>query len=208
MCKGALQHKESCLTRKLTSKFLWGNHVEGARDALQLSFLRQLLAVLCHQCMCAYATEEQWPSSVLSASRARKDTSGYLSQCTESPHCIKHIYLPDPTHCERRDHAELRATAAVCRVEKAHPSLFLWPKESRDGSQSYNNTLPSIYIRHCCDICLCLYRTNGEWDLKWKWSIKHCNFLHPYSFPGRMRNRVPVKYFGCKLFWCMLQWTA
>jgi len=123
-----------------------------------------------------------------------------------SLNCIKHIYLPDPTHCERRDHTELSATAAVCRIEKAHPYLFLWPKIS--WCQSYNNTLPSIYIRHCCDICLYLHRTNGEWDLKWKWSIKHCNFLHPNSFPGRMRNRVPVKYFGCKLFWCMLQWTA
>lgn len=51
-----------------------------------------------------------------------------------SLNCIKHIYLPDPTHCERRDHTELSATAAVCRIEKAHPYLFLWPKKSHDGS--------------------------------------------------------------------------
>lgn len=30
--------RENCLSRKLTSKFLWGGHVEGACDALQLSF--------------------------------------------------------------------------------------------------------------------------------------------------------------------------
>lgn len=155
MCKGALQDKESCLTRKLTSKFLWGNHVEGARDALQLSFLRQLLAVLCHRCMCAYTTEEQWPSSVLLASQAWKDTSGYLSQCTESPHCIKHIYLPDPTHCERRDHTELSATAAVCRIEKAHPYLSLWPEKSHGVSPTIIHSHLFISGIAATSVCIC-----------------------------------------------------
>lgn len=81
--EGALQYKESCLSRKLTSEFLWGSHAEGVHNPLQFSFPDSswLLCTLCD--MPAYTRDKQWPGRIPLQSqplsdRAWKDTSGHL----------------------------------------------------------------------------------------------------------------------------------
>ena len=133
--------KESCLSRKLTSKFLWGSRVEGARDALQLSFPDNSWLSSAVRYIPADTKEEQWPGSIpakpvvirqgLEEHFRSSSFRDILSSCTEPPHWLAlyaSTYQTQPTVKDGTIPSSVpqltKAMAAVCRTEKAHPCLF------------------------------------------------------------------------------------